>query len=104
MDAYAVVQTGGKQYLVKENDTLTIERLPVEAGEIVKLEPVLARSNGTSLEVGTPAIDAAAVTSTVVEHIRGPKLINFKKKRRKGYSRKVGHRQELTVIKVNSIA
>ncbi len=104
MDAYAVVETGGKQYRVKENDTLTVERLHVEAGEEVKLEPVLARSNGEALEVGTPAIDAAAVTSTIVEHIRGPKLISFKKKRRKGYSRKVGHRQELTVIKVNSIA
>ncbi|MDP6357960.1 MAG: 50S ribosomal protein L21 [Kiritimatiellia bacterium] len=104
MDAYAVVQTGGKQYLVKEDDTLTVERLDAEAGADVKLEPVLARSNGEALEVGTPAIDAAAVTSTVVEHIRGPKLINFKKKRRKGYSRKVGHRQELTVIKVKSIA
>ncbi len=104
MDAYAVVETGGKQYLVKENDTLTVERLDAEAGAEVKLEPVLARSNGQALEVGTPAIDAAAVTSEVVEHIRGPKLVNFKKKRRKGYSRKVGHRQELTVIKVKSIA
>ncbi|NQU39206.1 MAG: 50S ribosomal protein L21 [Lentisphaerae bacterium] len=103
MDAYAVVATGGKQYLVKENDTLTIERLAVEAGAEVKLEPVLARSNGEILEIGAPAIEAAAVTTTVIEHIRGPKLINFKKKRRKGYSRKVGHRQELTVIKVNSI-
>lgn len=104
MDAYAVVQTGGKQYLVKENDTLTIERLAADAGAEVKLEPVLARSNGKELEVGKPAIDSAAVTSTIVEHIRGPKLVSFKKKRRKGYSRKVGHRQELTVIKVNSIA
>ena len=104
MDAYAVVETGGKQYLVKDNDTLTVERLAAEVGETVKLEPVLARSDGKTLEVGTPAINAAAISSTIVEHIRGPKLINFKKKRRKGYSRKVGHRQELTVIKVNSIA
>lgn len=104
MEAYAVVETGGKQYLVKENDTLTVERLAVEAGTDIKLEPVLARSNGKTLEVGAPAIESAAVTSTVLEHIRGPKLINFKKKRRKGYSRKVGHRQELTVIKVKSIA
>ena len=104
MDAYAVVETGGKQYLVKDNDTLTVERLAAEVGETVKLEPVLSRSDGKTLEVGTPAINAAAISSTIVEHIRGPKLINFKKKRRKGYSRKVGHRQELTVIKVNSIA
>lgn len=104
MDAYAVVETGGKQYLIKENDTLTVERMDAEAGAEVPLDTVLARSNGNELEVGRPAVDAARVTGTIVEHIRGPKVVSFKKKRRKGYSRKIGHRQGLTVLKVTSIA
>ena len=104
MDAYAVVETGGKQYRVKKNDTLKVERLSGEEGKSIKLKPVLARSDGTKLEVGSPAIKGAAVSAKIVEQIRGPKLISFKKKRRKGYSRKVGHRQELTVLRVESIS
>jgi large subunit ribosomal protein L21 len=104
MEAYAVMETGGKQYLVRENDKLAVELLDAEPGTQVKIESVLALSDGKALQVGTPSVAGAAITTTVVEHIRGPKLISFKKKRRKGYTRKVGHRQDLTVIKIDKIA
>ncbi len=104
MDAYAVIETGGKQYRVTPGQEIEIERLSAEAGQDVTLDKVLALSDGTALKVGTPWVEGAAVVLTVVEAFRGPKVINFKKKRRKGYRRKVGHRQELVRVKVKSIA
>jgi len=103
MEAYAVVQTGGKQYRVQAGDTLEVEKLDAEVGTAVELEQVLAISDGAVLTVGTPTLANAKVTSTVIDQKRGPKVINFKKKRRKGYTRTVGHRQSLTVLKVESI-
>ena len=104
MEAYAVVETGGKQYRVFPGMKLEVELLPVEAGQDVDAGAVLAVSNGTELKIGTPVVKDAKVVFTVVEHKRGEKVVNFKKKRRKGYERKVGHRQELTVVTVKSIA
>ena len=104
MDAYAVLETGGKQYRVATGDTVEVERLDVEAGQDVDLESVLAVSDGKELKVGMPYVQGAKVTLAVVGHKRGTKLINFKKKRRKGYSRRMGHRQELTVALIKAIA
>ncbi|NLE42228.1 MAG: 50S ribosomal protein L21 [Lentisphaerae bacterium] len=104
MEAYAVIQTGGKQYRVEAGQTIEIERLADEAGQEVQLATVLALSDGATLKVGTPFVDGAAVVLVIKEHFRGEKLINFKKKRRKGYHRKMGHRQELTRAVVKSIA
>jgi len=103
MDAYAVVDTGGKQYMVKQGEVLEIERLVGDAGTKLTLDRVLAISNGTELTVGTPVVAGATVTAEVVEQFRGDKVINFKKKKRKGYHRKIGHRQELTRVRVNAI-
>lgn len=103
VEAYAVVETGGKQYRVQAGDVLQVERLQADVGKKVDLERVLALSDGNELNVGTPVVDGAKISATVVEHKRGPKLVAFKKKRRKGYSRKVGHRQELTVLKVERV-
>ena len=103
MEAYAVVETGGKQYRVKSDDTLRVERIDAEVGSKVELAPVLAISDGKKLQIGTPEVEKAKVTSSVVEHIRGEKVVSFKKKRRKGYSRKLGHRQELTVLKIEKL-
>ena len=100
---YAVVETGSKQYRVAPGDTLQVERLSVEAGNEVTLDRVLFVANEGKFSVGAPMVDKAAVVADVVEHIRGPKLIAFKMKRRKGYHRTVGHRQELTVLKVKEI-
>lgn len=100
METYAVIETGGKQYRVGEGQLLDVERLAIEAGEQVALDRVLAYSDGTALQIGAPVVEGAAVTIEVVEHLRAPKVISFKKKRRKGYKRKQGHRQEMTRIKV----
>ena len=104
MEAYAVVETGGKQYRVTAGAKLEIERLPVEPGQDVDAGAVLAVSDGQELKVGAPHVAGARVVFTVLEHKRGVKVVNFQKKRRKGYERKVGHRQELTVVQVKSIA
>jgi large subunit ribosomal protein L21 len=104
MEAYAVVETGGKQYRVEKDSVLTVEKLDAEAGSQVEFSKVLAVSDGTTLTVGTPVVDHAVVKVTVVEQCRGDKVVAFKKKRRKGYKRKVGHRQDLTKVQVSEIS
>jgi large subunit ribosomal protein L21 len=100
MEPYAVIKTGGKQYRVEKGDVLDIEKLEGEAGDALELTSVLAVSDGSSLKCGTPELSGASVKLEVVEQFRGKKLVAFKKKRRKGYKRKVGHRQSLTKVKV----
>jgi large subunit ribosomal protein L21 len=100
---YAVIQTGGKQYRVQAGDTLTVERLETEAGQSVTFDHVLLVNQNGTVKVGSPTVAAASVLADVVEHKRGPKLIAFKMRRRKGYHRTVGHRQELTIVKVKEI-
>lgn len=101
---YAVIETGGKQYMVKVDTTFEVDRLVDEKGQRIELKPVLAISDGTTLKIGTPVIEGAKVVATVVDHTRGTKVVSFKRKKRKGYRRKVGHRQELTVLKITAIA
>ncbi len=103
MEPYAVVETGGKQYRVKKGDRLRVERIEGDSGGTVTLDRVLAVSDGTRVSVGTPDVDGARVTAQIVEQARGDKVFSFKKKRRKGYHKKIGHRQELTVLKVDDI-
>ncbi|AKJ63511.1 50S ribosomal protein L21 [Kiritimatiella glycovorans] len=103
MDSYAVIETGGKQYLVQPGDVVDLERLDGAAGDALEFERVLAASDGGELKVGSPVVEGAKVRATVQEQKRGPKVVAFKKKRRKGYRRKVGHRQELTRVKVDGI-
>ena len=100
---YAVLETGGKQYRVAAGDTLEIERVTAEAGEAFTFDRVLLVNNDGIVTIGAPTVAAASVVADVVEHKRGPKLIAFKMKRRKGYHRTVGHRQELTVVKIKEI-
>jgi large subunit ribosomal protein L21 len=100
---YAIVQTGSKQYRVTAGDKLEIERLDVEAGQAVTFDRVLLVNSDGNVAVGAPTLPNAAVIADVVEHKRGPKLIAFKMRRREGYHRKVGHRQELTVVKIKEI-
>lgn len=104
MEAYAVIETGGKQYRVAPGNKIDIERLDKNEGDEVAFESVLAVSDGTTLKVGTPVVEGAKVIATVVKNFRGEKVVNFKKKRRKGYSRKIGHRQNLTQVEIKSIA
>ena len=100
---YAVIETGGKQYRVKAGDTLEVERLPVEAGQAATFDRVLLVNNDGQLAIGTPTVANASVIADVVAHKRGEKKLTFKMKRRKGYHKTIGHRQELTVVKVKEI-
>lgn len=100
---YAVVKTGGKQYRVCENDTLKVERLTGEAGDIVTLADVLMVGDGKTVTVGEPMIKGAAVAAEIVEQARDKKIIVFKKRRRQGYRRKHGHRQHFTLLRVTEI-
>ncbi|MDQ6633100.1 MAG: 50S ribosomal protein L21 [Verrucomicrobiota bacterium] len=100
---YAVMQTGGKQYRVVAGDTLEIERLNVEAGKSFTFDQILITSNDGKIAIGGPNVGGATVIADVVKHIRGEKKVAFKMRRRKGYHRKVGHRQELTVVKITDI-
>lgn len=100
---YAVLETGGKQYRVVEGDTLEIERLETEAGKPVTFDRVLLVSNDGKVSVGAPTVDGAKVVADVIEHKRAPKVTTFKMKRRKGYHKTIGHRQEKTVVKITNI-
>lgn len=103
MEPYAVIETGGKQYRVQKDTVLSVELLEAEAGGKVEFDQVLAVSNGSELTVGAPLVANAKVTATVIEDYRGPKIVAFKKKRRQGYRKKIGHRQNLTKVKIESI-
>ncbi|MEX2606045.1 MAG: 50S ribosomal protein L21 [Kiritimatiellia bacterium] len=103
MSAYAVIVTGGKQYKVSEGDILEIEKLEAETGDIVSFDNIIAYSSGEGLSVGD-AIGAVKVQGEVLDQFRGPKLLAFKKKRRKGYKRRVGHRQSLTKVKITGLS
>jgi len=101
---YAVIATGGKQYRVSPGALLEVERLEGAVGEEVRLDQVLAIRREAGLKVGQPVLAGAAVKAQIVAQPRGEKVINFKFKRRKGYHRKIGHRQELTRLKILEIA
>ena len=101
---YAVLKCGGKQIKVAKGDTVSVERLSAEAGETVTLDNVMMIVDGENFTVGTPVVEGATVTASVVEQIRDKKVIIFKKKRRQGYKRKKGHRQYLTVLKIEEIS
>ena len=96
---YAVIETGGKQYRVTVGDKLEVERLAVEAGQTATFDRVLLVNQDGKVSVGTPTVPQAAVLADVLEHKRGEKKLVFKLKRRKGYRKTIGHRQELTVAR-----
>jgi large subunit ribosomal protein L21 len=100
---YAVVESGSKKYRVAAGDTLVVNRIEAEAGKEHTLDRVLFVSNEGKFSIGAPLVKNATVVADVVEHKRGPKVIAFKMKRRKGYHRTVGHRQEQTVLKIKEI-
>jgi large subunit ribosomal protein L21 len=100
---YAVIETGGKQYRVAPGDTLDIERLESEPGKSLVLDKVLFVAKDGDFKVGNPTIAKASIVADVIQHVRGEKKTTFKMKRRKGYHKTIGHRQELTRIKINEI-
>jgi large subunit ribosomal protein L21 len=100
----AIIKTQGQQFAVSEGDILVVNRYPkTEAGDTVEIKEVLSVGEGDSFRVGTPLLEGATVTAKILENKRGDKIVVFKKKKRKGMERKQGHRQELSVIKIESI-
>ncbi len=100
---YAVIKTGGKQYRVATDDVLEIERLDGDAGATIEFAEVLMVGDGGNVKIGTPTVDGAKVVGEVVAQLRGPKVIVFKKRRRKNSRRKIGHRQDLTKVRITEI-
>ena len=101
---YALVKTGGKQYRVAKDDTILVERIAAEEGAEVILNDIVMLADGDKVTIGTPKVDGAAVSATVMRQTRGPKIIIFRRKRRKNHRRTQGHRQDLTLLKINDIA
>lgn len=100
---YAVIETGGKQYRVQKGDCLRVEKVVASAGDKISF-PVLLVSDGSTVRVGQPRVSSAEVTATVQGNEKGKKLIVYKFRRRKGYRRKNGHRQEYTAVRIEDIS
>jgi large subunit ribosomal protein L21 len=101
--SFAIIRTGGKQFRVEKDGKVRVPALKNEVGATVELE-VLAATDGDATKVGSPLVAGAKVMATIVDHGREPKIIVFKKKRRKHYKRTKGHRQGYTTIKIDSIS
>ncbi|MBU5677713.1 50S ribosomal protein L21 [Alkaliphilus sp. MSJ-5] len=100
---YAIIETGGKQYRVQEGDTLFVEKLEANQGDVVTIDSVLAVSKDGKLTVGSPVVNGAKVEAKVVEQGKGKKIIVFKYKPKKDYRRKQGHRQPYTKLVIEKI-
>ncbi len=101
---YAIIKTGGKQYRVSEGQTLRVEKLDGEQGDSVRLDTVLLVGGEGETRIGKPTVEGAAVDARIVRQGRAKKIIVFKKKRRKGYHKKQGHRQAFTELKITGIS
>ena len=100
---YAIIKTGGKQYRISPGDVLRVERLPGERGDEVILDQVLLVTDGDAIQVGQPLVPNATVRTQIVRQGKGKKVLIFKKKRRKNYRRKQGHRQLFTALQIDEI-
>lgn len=100
---YAIVQTGGKQYKVEPGDQVRVEKLTGDPGSEIELDQVLALAREDAIELGTPVIEQAVVRATILRTARNRKVIVFKKKRRKAYKKKQGHRQWYTLLRIDEI-
>ncbi|MBV8173209.1 MAG: 50S ribosomal protein L21 [Verrucomicrobia bacterium] len=101
--AYAIIRSGGKQYRVSPGETITVDRLVAAHGEKVTFGDVILLADGTNVTAGDPVIAGAKVVGEVIEQFKDKKVIAFKYKRRKGYHRTVGHRRQLTRVKIETI-
>jgi large subunit ribosomal protein L21 len=101
---YAIVNIAGQQFKVQENKPVYVHRLDANEGDALKFDQVLLVDNNGSVTVGAPLISGAAVTAKVLSHLKGDKVLVFKKKRRKGYQKMNGHRQALTKIQIETIS
>ena len=100
---YVIIAISGKQYRVSKGDTIKVSSQDWKVGDRVNFDQVLLMDNGKNITVGTPTVAGASVTAEILEHNREKKLLIYKKKRRKGYQRKNGHRQGYSLLKVNKL-
>jgi len=100
---FAVIETGGKQYKVAENDVIKVEKLPGKEGQTIKLDKVLMMGDDKGVKIGTPLLAGTDVEAEILEQSRADKIIVFKMKRRKNYQRTHGHRQDQTVLRITAI-
>lgn len=100
---YAIIETGGKQYRVSEGDVVFIEKLETEENSTVVFDKVIAVGSDSGIKVGNPCVDGATVNATVVKNGKGKKITVFTYKPKKGYSRKLGHRQPYTKVRIEAI-
>ena len=101
---YAIIKTGGKQYRVEEDHTIIVDLLALDEGSTFETDQVLlVKSGENEYKVGTPFVKDAKVAGIVLNHLKGKKIVVFKKKRRKGYRRKMGHRQNYTKVRITDI-
>jgi large subunit ribosomal protein L21 len=100
---YAVISTGGKQYKVSEGETIRVEKIPGDIGDSVSFDRVLMYSDGETVKIGQPTLDDVAVSGQIVEQGKAKKIIVYKRKRRKRYRKKTGHRQQYTALKIDAI-
>jgi large subunit ribosomal protein L21 len=101
---FAIINIAGKQFRVQEGDQIKVSQLSTEAGKSLVFDKVLLTNEGGKVELGSPLVSNASVSATVVDHGRDRKIRIFKKKRRKGYKRKNGHRQGFSLVKIDSIS
>lgn len=101
---YAIVDIAGQQFKVEKERKIFVHRLKAEEGDSITFDKVLLVDNDGTVKIGAPYVEGSSVTATVLAHLKGDKVIVFKKKRRKGYTKKNGHRQYLTQIQINEIA
>ncbi|KAA3658535.1 MAG: 50S ribosomal protein L21 [Calditrichaeota bacterium] len=101
---YAVVEVGGKQYTVEKDTKIVTEKLVGKAGDSIELDRVLMCVDGEDVKIGQPVVEGVVVKATIEDEFRGKKVIVFKKKRRKGYRVKNGHRQEQVALRINEIS
>jgi len=101
---YAIVEIAGQQFKVSKDQEIFVHRLAAEAGKTVQFDKVMLIDNGGKVNIGAPVLSGASVSATVVEHVKGDKVLVFKKKRRKTYQKLNGHRQQFSKIKIDSIA
>mgnify|MGYP003978678331 CR=1 FL=1 len=100
---FAVIETGGKQYKVEKGTKLEIEKLDEEAGKTITFDKVLLTSDDKTTKIGTPLVSGAKVTGKILEQTRGEKIVVFKKKAKKRYEKKQGHRQDLTIVEITEV-
>jgi large subunit ribosomal protein L21 len=101
---YAIVEIAGQQFKVQKDQKVFVHRLNAEAGQKLDFDRVLLVDNDGAITLGAPAIEGASVTAEVIDHVKGDKVIVFRKKRRKGYRKKNGHRQSFTAVKITDIS